>query len=387
MVEGRCDSRFGAVRKVFEDNFALHGEVGAAVCVYVDGRAVVDLWGGHRDAARTQPWQHDTITCVASSGKGMVALCVLRLVERGLLDVDAPVTRYWPEFGQAGKAGIPVRWLLSHRAGLPALRQDIPAEAMYEWAPFVRALEQEEPWWKPGTQHGYHALTFGFLLGELVRRISGMSIGRFFQAEIAAPLQADFFFGVPEEEDRRAAEIMVEPPPPPGEASFWQELLKNPMSMAARAFFNPPRLPQSMNTRAWRAAEIPASNGYATARALGRVYGALAVGGTLDGVHVLNRSTIASATCEQSHGPDPIIGTVSRFGLGFWLPSATAPFGPSPHAFGHPGRGGSVGFADPEARVGFGYVVNQYQGGSLTHPDPRAQTLVNAVYAALGASS
>lgn len=386
MVEGPCESKFGPVRKAFEENFAQRGEVGAAVCVYADGRPVVDLWGGYRDAARTQPWQCDTIACVASTGKGMVALCILRLTERGLLDLDAPVARYWPEFAQGGKATIPVRWLLSHRAGLPAVRRDMPAESIYQWLPFVRALEQEIPWWKPGTQHAYHALTFGFLLGELVRRISGMSVGQFFRTEIGAPLGVDFFFGVPEQEDGRAAEILVEPPPPPGQASFWQELLRDPMSMGARAFFNPPRPPQSMNTRAWRAAEIPASNGYSTARALARVYGALAGGGTLEGVRVLEGATIEYATREQSYGPDPIAQTTTRFGLGFWLPTPSAPFGPSARAFGHPGRGGSVGFADPDARVGFGYVPNQYQGGSLTDPDARAQALVDAVYASLAIS-
>ncbi len=382
-VQGTCTPAFAAVRAAFAENFASRGDVGAAVCVYLDGDPVVSLWAGYCDAARLRPWRSDTLACVASSGKGMAAVCALRLIERELIDLDAPVARYWPEFDQSGKGETRVRWLLSHRAGLPALRQDISTESMYEWFPLIRALEAEEPWWEPGTQHGYHALTFGFLVGELVRRVSGRSIGRYFREEIGLPLGADFHFGVAEQDDRRAADILAEPPPPPGEHSFWKELLQDPRSMSARAFLNPPRPPQSMNTRAWRAAEIPASNAYASAQGLARVYAALALDGKLDGVSVLAQATIRAAAVEQSNGLDPVIHAPSRFGLGFWLPTPAAPFGPSPRAFGHPGRGGSVGFADPDARIAFAYVPNQYQGISLTEPDPRAKALVDAVYASL----
>jgi CubicO group peptidase (beta-lactamase class C family) len=177
-VHGQCDPHFTAVRAAFADNFAQRGDVGAAVCVYVAGKPVVDLWGGHTDAARTRPWDRNTLVSVASTTKGLVALCVHRLVERGLLDLDAPVARYWPAFAQAGKAHIPVRWLLSHRAGLPAVRHDLPLESLFEWSTFTDALAATAPWWEPGTQHGYHAVTFGYLVGEVIRRISGMSVGQ-----------------------------------------------------------------------------------------------------------------------------------------------------------------------------------------------------------------
>ncbi|HKQ82997.1 MAG TPA: serine hydrolase domain-containing protein [Steroidobacteraceae bacterium] len=381
-TQGSCDSKFSGVRTAFEDSFARRGELGASLCIYVDGRCVVDLWGGHANATRTRPWQRGTLACVASTGKGLASLCLLRLIERNRVELDAPVCRYWPEFAAAGKESITVRWLMSHRAGLPAIRKDMTTESMYQWDPFVRALAEEAPWWEPGSRHGYHALTFGFLLGEVVRRVSGKSIGRFFREEIGAPLSADFYFGVPESEDARAAEMLPEPLPTGADQSFFQDLLRDPHSVGARAFLNPPRPPQSMNTRAWRAAEIPASNGYATASGVARVYAALAVGGSLEGVQILERSTIAAATAEHAHGPDAVIPVISRFGLGFWLPTADTPYVHSPVAFGHPGRGGSVGFADPEARIGFGYVPNQYLG-SPRQADPRARALIDAMYSCL----
>ena len=384
-VEGTCSPAFAEVRSAFAYNLESRGELGAAICVYVDGLPVVDLWGGYRDAARTQAWAHDTIACVASTGKGPAAMCLLRLVESGLVGLDEPVASYWPEFGRAGKGGVRVRWLLSHRAGLPAIRKDMPANSMYEWFPLVQALADEAPWWEPGTRHGYHALTFGFLVGELVRRVSGRRLAQYFREEIAEPLGADIHFGVPESEDARVAEICVDPPPP-GTPNLWTILSADPASMSARAFFNPPRAPQAMNTRAWRAAEIPASNAHASARGLARLYGALACDGSMNGVEILRAETIRGATVEQSHGLDAVIQAESRFGLGFWLPTASAPFGDRPHAFGHPGRGGSVGFADPAARLGFGYVPNLYVDTSLDVPDARARALVDAVYASLAAA-
>src|SRR5215831_3328032 len=192
-IQGKCDSRFTAVREAFAENFAKRAEVGAAVSVYVDGKPVVDLWGGYTNAARTRPWEQNTLVSVASTTKGMVALCAHMLVERGLLDLDAPVARYWPEFAQAGKAQIPVRWLLSHQAGLPAVRRDMPPQSLFEWHTFTEALAETEPWWEPGTRHGYHAFTYGYLVGEVIRRVSGRSVGQFFRTEVAEPLGADFF--------------------------------------------------------------------------------------------------------------------------------------------------------------------------------------------------
>jgi CubicO group peptidase (beta-lactamase class C family) len=393
-IHGQCDPRFTAVREAFADNFATRGEVGAAVCIYAQGKPVVDLWGGYANAARTRPWDQDTIVSVASTTKGMVALCTHMLVECGLLDLDAPVARYWPEFAQADKAHIPVRWLLSHRAGLPALRQEMPPQSLYDWHAYTSALAGEVPWWTPGTQHGYHALTFGYLVGEVIRRISGTSVGQFFRTEVAGPLGADFFIGVPESADARAAETLPDLPPLPGETTIWDVLLRDPTSMATRAFANPPRGPEVRNSRAWRAAEIPAGNGHTTARALARIYGALADGGTLDGVHLLHPATIDAAIVEQSSGPDAILPYPTRFGLGFMLTmpeqagasgTGIPPFGPNPRAFGHPGAGGSIGFADLDGRIGFGYVMNQYQTGTPRNPDLRWVTLVEAAYKSLGA--
>jgi CubicO group peptidase (beta-lactamase class C family) len=393
-VQGLCDPRFTTVHEVFAENFARRDEVGAAVCVYAAGKPVVDLWGGYADTARTRPWERNTIANVASTTKGMVAICAHRLVEQGLLDLDAPVARYWPEFAQAGKAQIPVRWLLSHRAGLPAVRQEMPLEALYDWPAFPTALAATEPWWEPGTRHGYHAITFGYLVGEVIRRISGKSVGRFLSAEVTGPLDADFFIGVPSSEDHRAAEIIPEPPPPPGVSSLFDLIRRNPTSMAGRAFLNPPRDAAIRGSRAWRAAEIPASNGHTTARALARIYGTLAHGGTLDGVHLLHPATIDAAIVEQSCGLDAILSFATRFGLGFMLTQSQspgeprpgfAPFGPHARAFGHPGQGGSIGFADLDGQIGFGYVMNQYQTGTPQNPDRRWPALVEAVYASLGA--
>ena len=256
-MRGTCDARFTAVREAFAENFAQRGDVGAAVCVYVEGKPVVDLWGGHANASRTRPWERHTIASVASTTKGMVAICAHLLVERGLLDLDAPVARYWPEFAQAGKAHLPVRWLLSHRAGLPAVRRDMPLQSLFDWHAYPNVLAATEPWWEPGTQHGYHALTFGYLVGEVIRRVSGTSVGQLFRAEVAGPLAADFFIGVPESEDHRAAEILPDPPPLPGDTTFRDAIMRDPTSMAGRTFLNPPRGAAVTGSRAWRAAESP----------------------------------------------------------------------------------------------------------------------------------
>jgi CubicO group peptidase (beta-lactamase class C family) len=384
-IQGTCDPRFMAVHEAFAENFAVRGEVGAAVCVYADGKPVVDLWGGYADTARIRPWDQNTIVSVASTTKGMVALCTHMLIERGLLDLDAPVARYWPAFAQAEKDTLPVRWLLSHRAGLPAVRRDLPPQSLYDWHAFTAALAETKPWWEPGTQHGYHAITFGFLLGEVIRRLSGKSVGQFLRTEVAGPLGADFFIGVPEAEDYRAAEVLPDPPPLPGDTTMWEVILRDPMSMAGRAFLNPPRTPDVTNTRAWRAAEIPAGNGHTTAKGLARIYGALAHGGALDGVSLLRRTTLEAASVEQSSGLDAVLSFPTRFGLGFMLPTPERPFGPNPYAFGHPGRGGSIGFADLAGGIGFGYVMNQYKTGTLRNPDLRWPVLVEAVYASLGA--
>jgi CubicO group peptidase (beta-lactamase class C family) len=392
-IHGHCDPRFAAVRDAFAENLAARGDVGAAVSVTVDNVAVVDLWGGFADAARNRPWERDTVANVMSTTKGVTALAALMLVERGQLDLDAPVARYWPEFGAAGKAAIPVRWLLSHRAGLPGWREKLSADALYDWRRATDPLAAAEPWWEPGRQHGYHALTYGQLVGELIRRISGRSVGAFVRDEIAGPLGADFSIGVPAGREKHVAEILPDPPPPPGELPLALRLLANPGSHGARVFSNPGLRPGTANTAEWRAAELPAANGHTSARAIARIYGALAAGGRRESVHLLRPDTLALALEEQSHGRDAVLHFTTRFGLGFMLtlpdPPAGedgfAPFSAGPRGFGHPGRGGSIGLGDPDARLGFGYVPNQYQTGTPGRRDRRWVTLCEAAYAALGA--
>jgi CubicO group peptidase (beta-lactamase class C family) len=382
-IDGHCEPRFTAVREQFFKNFTERGDVGAAVCVYLDGVRVVDCWGGHADRARTRPFGPDTIVSVASTTKGMVALCAHMLAERGKLDLDAPVARYWPEFAAVDKQDIPVRWLLSHRAGLPAIRPSLSAAALFDWTAMTAAIAETAPWWTPGERHGYHAITYGHLVGEVIRRVDGRTVGAFLRDEVTGPLRADFFIGVPEEADGRAAEVL--PPPPPGEPTIWDTLLADPESVSGRTFLNPPRPLGLVNTRAWRAAEIPAANGHTSARGVARVYAALARGGELDGVRLLAPATIERAIEEQSRGRDAVLSLPTRFATGFMLgmPGGIFNCGPGRRTFGHPGHGGSIGFADPDARIGFGYVTNQYVTGTAPHPDRRVPSLVDAMYAAL----
>lgn len=383
-IQGRCAPAFSRVRQAFEENFRSRQEVGAGVCVTVEGETVVDLWAGHADQARTRPWTRDTIANVYSTTKGMTALCAQQLVDRGRLDLDAPVARYWPEFAAAGKAEMPVRWLLSHRAGLAAVREPLPPEALYDWDAMCRALAAEVPWWEPGTDHGYHAITFGWLVGEVVHRIDGRSLGTYFREEIAEPLGADFHIGLPDAEHGRVAELSPIPPPEAGEGLDLAAALANePEGLLARAFLNPPSILLGPNTPEWRRAEIPGANGHANARAVARVYAALACGGELDGVRVLSPEGIDRCRHEESCGLDRVLRIRTRIGQGFIL-SQDAPlaaFGPNEGAFGHPGAGGSVGFADPAARVSFGYVMNRLGPHILL--DPRADALIDAVYASL----
>jgi CubicO group peptidase (beta-lactamase class C family) len=383
-VQGHCDERFSGVQDAFAGNFSMFDEVGAAVSVIVDGKTVVDLWGGYRDAARTQPWERDTIVNVWSTTKGIVTTCAHRLVDQGLLDLDAPVAKYWPEFAQSGKGTIPVRYLLSHQAGLPALREPLPQGSAFNWELMTNALAKEAPWWEPGTKHGYHAFTWGWLVGEVVRRASGQSVGAYCRKEIAEPLGLDFHIGLGLEHDGRTAEVISPELPQPGETNFVIEMLQDPQSMTFKVLANPPDLfaPGVVNTRDWRGAEIPAANGHGNARAVARLYGALARGGELDGVRVLSPEAIERATVEQAQGRDEVLGLNLRPALGFVLTSSDARLGPNPRAFGHSGAGGSLGFADPDAKVGFGYTMNRMlQDDALT--DPRWAPLIDTVYNAL----
>jgi len=387
IVHGLCEPGFARVRRAFAEILASGWEVGAALAVYVDGHAALDLWGGHADAARTRRWERDTLVNLYSVGKAVTAVCALRVVEAGRLDLDAPVARYWPEFAQAGKARIPVRYLLTHQAALPAVARPLPSGAWGHWGVMTEALAAQAPWWEPGTGHGYHVNTQGFLIGEVVRRITGTTLGTYLREEVGGPAGVDFFIGVGPELDGRCAD-MVPRPPGPEDEELRRQLGVDPRRlsglplMRVNAYRNPMELSGTgvVNTRAWRAAEVPSTNGHGNARAVARLYSALAGDGALDGVHVLSPEIIARATEPYVHGDDLLLQRPTRFGLGFQLTMAERPLGPSPRAFGHFGAGGSLGFADPDARVAFGYAMNQGRGG-WQHKHVRH--LIDLVYAAL----
>jgi CubicO group peptidase (beta-lactamase class C family) len=313
----------------------------------------------------------------------MTALCAHRLVDEGKLDLDAPVASYWPEFAAAGKEAITVRQLLSHQAGLAAVRKTLPAEALFDWETMTSALAAEAPWWTPGTQHGYHAVTFGWLVGEVVRRITGLSLGSYFRQQVAEPLDADFYIGFGEELDSRVADLVQGPiaaPEGDGE-SLMQSIMNDPEGLLAKAFANPPVLGNVAMSRAWRAAEIPAANGHASANGIATIYGALA-NGSLNGVELLSPEAIDVAREEQVYGKDCVIPMVTRIANGWMLAPDEEPCGPNPRAFNHAGAGGSLGYCDPEQKLGFGYVMNNMHMGQWLI-DPRARALVAAVYEAL----
>lgn len=372
-VEGHCDPAFAAVREAFAGNFEAGLEVGASCAVTVDGEYVVDLWGGYADAAHTVPWQRNTITNVYSTTKVMTTLCALMLVDRGQLDLDATVACYWPEFAAAGKDRILVRWLFSHSAGLSGFNEPLPLEALYDWERVTLLLENQEPWWEPGTRSGYHMLTFGYLLGELVRRISGKTLGSFFREEVALPLAADFHIGLSEEHDTRVAELI---PPPPMELPPL-----DPESIAGRTLVSAPIMP-AYSDRAWRGAEIPASNGHGNARSAARVGSVLACGGEVDGVRLLSRASIDRALEEQSNDIDLVLGLPIRWGLGFGLASEKLP-GLSPRSFYWGGFGGSWLEMDPEARMSFSYVMNKLEVDPAG--DKRMLKVRSAVFSAMRA--
>lgn len=377
-VAGDCAPRFAAVREAFAASFARGREVGASFAASVDGRLVVDLWGGFADAARTRPWERDTIVNVFSTTKALTALCAHVCVERGLLELDAPVAAYWPEFAEAGKGAITVRHVLSHQAGLAAVRRPLPPGALYDWDVMTRALAAEEPWWEPGTASGYHALTFGFLVGELVRRVTDRTLARFLRDEVTGPLEADFHVGLDPREDGRVAEMV--PPTAAETAAAGPQAAVDPESMLGKLLRNPPVVPELANDPAWRRAEIPAANGHGNARAVVRVLSALACGGTLDGVRLVGPETLANAVAPQWTGRDLVLGIPMRWACGFMLSSPVLSLGPNPRTFGHGGWGGSLGVADADGRVAWAYVMNRMSPG--TTGDSRAAPLLAALYAA-----
>jgi CubicO group peptidase (beta-lactamase class C family) len=366
------------VRSAFEGIFSHFGELGAAVAVVEDGRPVVDLWGGFQDEERTRPWERDTLVNVFSVTKGLVSLSLAMLAGRGLLDVDAPVAEYWPEFASQEKHEIKVSELLAHQAGLPALRAPMAADSHVDWGRMVDALAAERPWWPPGRHLGYHAITWGWLAGELVRRVDGRTPGAFLRDEIAVPLELDLHLGTGPELDARIAPIaksglMVSR----RVLLYW---LRSPrwMPLRFRLFTNPPQQKARLDTRAWRAAELPATNGISNARSLARLFGVLAS----DGEALLPKHALERATHPQARGRDLVFGFQSCFGLGFMLNSPDLGFAPGTRVFGHTGASGAFCFADPDRRLAFAYTPNREQAQSSLLSAP-ARSLVDAIYRSL----
>lgn len=387
MIGGEVAAGFEPVREAFAENFARNGDIGAAVCVYRDGHPIVDLWGGIADPRTGRPWTRDTLQLVYSATKGATATAAHLLAQRGELDLDAPVATYWPEFAANGKADIPVRWVLSHQAGLVALDQPVPLNDALAWRPMAAALAAQQPAWTPGTAHGYHGRTWGWLVGEVIRRVSGRTPGRFFADEIATPLDFDFFIGLPAHERERVSHMVhskpavdlttVAPELVPEELRDQVAAWSDPDSFSNRAYMVTDPAAIDFNSPEVQAAELPASNGIGTARGLARMYAALI--GEVDGTRLLTPEALTLAIKEQAAGMDQVLVAPSRFSSGYQLPTEDNPMmGPS--AFGHNGRGGSLGFADPEHGIAFGYAMNHIISGP---DDVRAVSLIDAVLKSL----
>lgn len=392
-VQGHCDERFAEVATQFERSFAERGEVGASVAVTVGGETVVDLWGGHADAERTRTWEKNTVTTVMSCTKGATALCAHLLVVAGELDVDERVAAYWPEFAASGKQDVLVRHLLTHQAGLPAVRDYLPAGAFYDWDDMVARLAAEEPFWEPGTRHGYHGLTFGFLVGEVVRRVNGEPIDQFFAREVAGPLGLDLAMGLPASEHGRVASFLP-PPPPSGDdpvAKMHQVAFTDPTSMAALMLMNNGGylVPGEWDSPAALSAVLPSSGAVGNARSLAGMYRAIVhdrrIGRfALDAEDLNLMGAVQSASTE-----DAVTFGPGRWTLGFHK-GGSSPRGTEPavrvslseDAFGHTGFGGSIGFADPGCDLSFAYVMNQMAADMGLAP--KGQELVDAVYRTLG---
>jgi CubicO group peptidase (beta-lactamase class C family) len=389
-IHGSVAPGFEKVHDAFQRNFDEGKEIGAAFSAYHRGAKVVDLWGGIADQATVRPWEQDAIILVFSTTKGATAICANKLAQEGQLDVDAPVVEYWPEFAANGKQDVPVSYLLSHQTGLAWIDGEMTTEEALSWDPVVAALAAQKPAWEPGTQHGYHATTYGWLVGEVIRRVTGKSVGTYFSDEVAQPLGLDFWIGLPEEYEARVAtltsmipgDVSVEMLRNPGEDPVAQMIAAflGPDTMLGKALFAPggALTDQSVwNSRAMRAAEVPAANGVGDARSLARMYAACI--GEVDGVRLLSTEQVKRATTQLTTGPNKVLMDMDiQFGLGFMLPSTLMTLG-GPGGFGHFGAGGSVGWADPDAE--FGYVMNRMDMGLAG--DLRSFNLINACYEAV----
>lgn len=383
---------FEGVRDAFDKNFADGAEVGAAFSAYHRGQKVVDVWGGIADQATGRAWEEDTIIPVFSTTKGMTAICANQLAQQGRLDTDAPVATYWPEFAANGKADIPVSYLLSHQAGLAWVDGTMTAEEALSWDPVVEALANQAPAWEPGSQHGYHATTYGWLVGEVIRRVADRSVGTYLAEEVAGPLDLDLWIGLPEAEEHRVA-MLISMIPAGISADDLAGESENPLVQMMQAFLGPDTpLGKALfapggaladqdiwNSRAMHAAEVPAANGICDARSLARLYAATV--GEVDGIRLLTPEQLAKATTQLTEGPNKVLMDMDiQFGLGFMLHAGMIPLG-GIKSFGHFGAGGSVGWADPEAELGFGYVMNRMDLGLAG--DLRSFTLINACYEAI----
>lgn len=372
-IDGVCSDRFAAVRNAMALNFDEGLDVGASVAITIDGELLVDLWGGHADEARRVPWERDTITNVWSTTKTMTALCALMLADAGAIDLHAPVARYWPEFAAAGKEGIEVRHLLGHTSGLSGWQEPITVETLFDWEQATSLLAAQAPWWEPGTASGYHAITQGFLVGEVIRRVTGRTVGQFFAAEVAGPLGADFHIGLDPSQFGRVANVIPPPPLSMGEvdhASIAFRTLANPLLDASWAW-----------TEAWRRAEIPAANGHGNARSVAIAQSVLACGGEVGGRRFLSAEGCQRVFEEQAHGTDLVLGVPLRFGIGYGLNSPEMPMGASKRLCFWGGWGGSLIIVDLDARMTIAYVMNRMGQGTVG--DARGARIVTAAYASL----
>jgi CubicO group peptidase (beta-lactamase class C family) len=388
-IEGSCASGFERVRDAFEQNFALRNEVGAAVAVYLDGDLVVDLWGGSADAAGARPWRQDTLAAVLSGTKGLTSTCVHQLVERGELDLHAPVARYWPQFGQAGKEAITIEMVMSHRSGVIGPRTRLRWEEVADWDFVCEQLAKAEPWWEPGTAQGYHAVSFGFILGEVFRRATGRTIGQYLRTEIAEPLGIDVHIGLPPTEHHRCAEmvnqaefhqILTEAQAPAGSPVTLADHRRAGISVALGLGFVPDEALRANDVELWRKIELPASNAHVSALGMATFYNALAQEKLLSRRHMdLVRVSQGGFETDLVLGPR---AANHGWGLGYML-NQRCLVGPNPRIFGHGGSGGSFGFVDLEHRIGYAYVMNYYDV-TQANADPRSVALIDEVYAALG---
>ena len=374
-VKGTYDEKFAEVADVFSASIDSGADVGASFALTIDGEMVIDIWGGHLDEDKTTEWQQDTIVNVYSTTKTMSFLCALVLADRGLLDFDASVAEYWPEFAANGKGDVKVWHLMDHAAGLSGMDVPLAPEDLYDWDKVCNLLARQSTWWKPGSASGYHAITQGYLIGEVVRRITGKTLGTFFQEEIAKPLDADFYIGVPESEFHRIGNLI---PFGEGEAPSADE----PDSIAARTFANPFAPAPYSWTEGWRRAEIPAANGHSNARAVAKLQAPLACKGEAFGVSLMSEETAQSVMQERISGTDLCLGVPLAFGLGFGLNSDVMPLSPNKNACYWGGWGGSSIIVDQDARLSVSYVMNKMAEGVMG--DPRSLNLVQAVYKALG---